>query len=398
MVKPAFTRTVNPLQFEALDPKRFEDLVRQLLYDFRPWRLLEPTGRLGTDDGFDVRGWEVEDNAMADATNDQEEDAAPRAAGDMMWLIQCKREREIGPTKLLGYLNVLAKEDVASLHGIIFAACADFSKRARDGFRSWCIEHGLREFFLWGKAELEDALFQSKNDRLLFAYFGLSLTIRRRSEQARLRSQTTIKRKLKRSIEGKFAILIRDVVDSNYPYTEGRENTFAWWVFASPRLTFRGLECKNRRYFAYIDDDLTHWDYANAFNDAQLGQHADPWRGHLSDDYPAESRMELVQFWDALPPRNKAWLTVWGVIPFDAILEVDEIGDDLTTHPHIYVTADTAASRPFEFDYPLLSFADSWAGAEADPARETRIQKFPAKFRKPLPFDPAEGKQDDEPT
>jgi hypothetical protein len=54
-----YTRTVNPLQFDALEPKRFEDLERQLLYDFRVWRKLEPTGRMGSDDGFDARGWEM---------------------------------------------------------------------------------------------------------------------------------------------------------------------------------------------------------------------------------------------------------------------------------------------------------------------------------------------------
>ena len=38
------TKTLNPLHFEDLEPHRFEDLVRQLAYDFRNWRSLEPTG------------------------------------------------------------------------------------------------------------------------------------------------------------------------------------------------------------------------------------------------------------------------------------------------------------------------------------------------------------------
>ena len=40
------TKTINPLHFEDLDPHRFEDLVRQHIYDFKNWRSLEPTGRL----------------------------------------------------------------------------------------------------------------------------------------------------------------------------------------------------------------------------------------------------------------------------------------------------------------------------------------------------------------
>ena len=45
------TRTYNPLPFTELEPKRFEDLVRQLVYDFRPWRRLEATGRSGSSTG-----------------------------------------------------------------------------------------------------------------------------------------------------------------------------------------------------------------------------------------------------------------------------------------------------------------------------------------------------------
>jgi hypothetical protein len=52
------TRTLNPLPFHDLEPRRFEDLIRQLAYDFRPWLRLEATGRAGSDEGFDVRGIE----------------------------------------------------------------------------------------------------------------------------------------------------------------------------------------------------------------------------------------------------------------------------------------------------------------------------------------------------
>ncbi len=35
-MKPNATRTYNLLPFQDLEPKRFEDLIRQLVYDFRP--------------------------------------------------------------------------------------------------------------------------------------------------------------------------------------------------------------------------------------------------------------------------------------------------------------------------------------------------------------------------
>ena len=48
------TRTLNPLPFNDLEPHRFEDLVRQLVYDFRPWKKLEALGRSGDDEGIDT--------------------------------------------------------------------------------------------------------------------------------------------------------------------------------------------------------------------------------------------------------------------------------------------------------------------------------------------------------
>src|SRR5262249_59580894 len=42
--KPAPTLTTGPLHLEDLEPHRFEDLVRRLIYDFRSWRQLEAIG------------------------------------------------------------------------------------------------------------------------------------------------------------------------------------------------------------------------------------------------------------------------------------------------------------------------------------------------------------------
>ena len=52
------TKNMNPLHFEDLEPHRFEDLVRQLIYDFKQWKSLEATGRTGSDEGMDIRAIE----------------------------------------------------------------------------------------------------------------------------------------------------------------------------------------------------------------------------------------------------------------------------------------------------------------------------------------------------
>ena len=48
------TKTTNPIHFEDLDPKRFEDLVRELTYDFRDWQTIEATGTGA--DGWEIKG------------------------------------------------------------------------------------------------------------------------------------------------------------------------------------------------------------------------------------------------------------------------------------------------------------------------------------------------------
>src|SRR5258708_39815412 len=100
------SRTIGSLHFEDLDPHRFEDLVRQLIYDFRQWSALEPTGRSGSDDGFDARGWELvpseaggSENEPRDADEETESDDTMIDAA-RMWRIRCKRQKEIGAGKL----------------------------------------------------------------------------------------------------------------------------------------------------------------------------------------------------------------------------------------------------------------------------------------------------------
>src|ERR1700726_4616698 len=103
---PTTTRTLNPLPFDSLEPRRFEDLIRQLAYDFRRWRVLEATGRSGSDESFDVRGWEGVNEEIADRDDDDDAEQDTVSFGeDRLWLIQGKREKSIGPTKLAGYVD-----------------------------------------------------------------------------------------------------------------------------------------------------------------------------------------------------------------------------------------------------------------------------------------------------
>jgi hypothetical protein len=251
MVTP--TRTIGPLHLEDLDPHRFEDLVRQLLYDFRDWRSLEATGRSGRDEGFDARGWEAIARTPIDAPNEPEEDEVVEFLDDRLWLIQCKREKNIGPKKLIGYLDDIPKEERGNLYGVVFVAASEFSKAARDGFRTRTRELGLREAYLWGRAEIEDQLFQPKNDHLLFAYFGVSLQVRRRTLKMEVRARLAMKRKAKRLLATYQPVLFRDATDERYPYLHedkalSRYDRGRWFVWEVEECKSDGVHVRTRRH------------------------------------------------------------------------------------------------------------------------------------------------------
>jgi hypothetical protein len=132
------SRTTNPLHFEDLEPHRFEDLVRQLIYEFKAWKSLEATGRSGSDEGFDVRGFEVVDTistAESDLEEEKDEENQDVAPPDRLWLIQCKRERAISPKKLGKYSGDI-KDSGIDLRLWLFTA-------STYAFRNSASKHGV---------------------------------------------------------------------------------------------------------------------------------------------------------------------------------------------------------------------------------------------------------------
>jgi hypothetical protein len=136
-----------------------------------------------------------------------------------------------------------------------------------------------------------------------------------------------------------------------------------------------------RRHFAFVDEDNEHWDCANALNESALGSWDDPWRGRSDDQ---DEHRELRIFWNSLEPDKKAWFEVTGVIKLEDILEVDEIGDEITEHPHIFVRC-FSDDNPFSDGFAKIETISSSAQEDVQPLLATRIVKFPEQFRKPFP-------------
>jgi hypothetical protein len=396
------TRTLNPLPFNDLEPHRFEDLVRQLAYDFRNWRSLEPTGRLGADDGYDARGFEIVDSEV---TEQEEEDGTKErdeiVLNDRLWQIQCKREKTITPAKIDKYLGEMIPIGADVPYGVIFAAPCEFSKQTRDVFQQKLRDKGVQEFYLWGRADLEDMLIQPKNDHLLFAYFGISLVIRRRSAKAEITALLTTKRKAVRHLgaigqKSYQTVLVRDANAKGYPWIEkGGVDAFrkepSWKMYNFVGHSHDGIRLLMRKYYAYKETDpktseLSKWDFSEEINLALV--HEDYWNNPKKDDDNPNYRGHTFQQ-NSMQKENRAYFETEAIIPYERIIEIDNLGDPHAQHPHIFV--DMRGGSWFEYTEDYLRPEDNWGTSHHiyEKHEKLRVKFYPEKFpkveEKPLP-------------
>jgi hypothetical protein len=398
------TKTIHSLPFDQLEPKRFEDLIRQLAYDFRTWRALEATGSSGTDDSYDIRGYETVMTGEPTEPDeiDEVENSEATEIMDRLWLIQCKREKEIGPSKLIGYVNAIPIAETEKLHGVIIAASCNISKVARDQFVDRCRMLGLSECYIWSRAEIEDMLFQPKNDGLLFAYFGISLTIRRRSVATRIRSRLSTKRKLIRALGSGELLginaLFLDPEEESYPYVQDestQSSELPWRVHRVERHHPRGIIVVARMHVAYLHDDRVHWDVADKFNhDTEV--HWNPWADDAEKASLYKTRQALSNIQAQWPRHNHATATITCLLEYSDIIEVDKDGDPMFSGPIIYVAMKDGKIPYTSVRCELVSdriVGDTQEGRPPELLHEkaqlilqdtntNRIEKFPQEYRR----------------
>ena len=395
------TKTLNPLPFEHLEPRRFEDLVRQLAYEFKNWRTLEATGRSGSDEGYDIRGWEIVPDAdTPEPSDDDERELAVDTPmeNDREWLFQCKREKSIGPTKLGKIIDEIGMDTLGNLYGLVFACSCDLSKKSRDVFRAKCREAGISECLIWSRGELEDMLFQPKNDGLLFAYFGISLKIKRRSLKTALRARLATKRKAKRAFgDGDYLyqpILLRDPEDEKYPYLSGDldRKEHRWLVRSISGSHPLGVDIQFQKFRAFLDEDGVDWDIADAYNEADH-HHEDRWQDY---EEKQELSSEIHGFcYDKIDKKCQGTLIVNGLLRFEDIIEIDPDGDPVFRGPHVYVSFSDNRPPVYQFNacltVPEISEKnDDDMFVKVAEKRElilpnkidNRVKVFPKKFRK----------------
>lgn len=373
------TRTYGPIHFEDLDPHRFEDLVRELIYDYKDWMSIEATGRSGSDDGFDIRAYE---RAVADRSNADDESNEEAPTGHPMegnrWMIQGKREHTIGPQMIR---DILADVDAGDPpYGYILAASANFSKKSYDLFRTELQQKGVMEFYLWGKAELEDMLHLPKNDRILFTFFGISLVSKRRSAVAEVRSIVATKNKLMRVLGDDQtlhqSVLVRDLKDPHYPFEDECPDFLAsprWKEYIVVGHHPLGLRVRIGEYFASFDRDKQTWDSTRAVDLLNRQVVDDESRKAASD-----TRSLVEETWKFYPRANQAILQVDCLLRYSDIALVDEKGDVAFEFPHLYA-AFSRKQGPFDGGWNTLK-----SGGIEFPVTEDwkRVAIFPKTFKR----------------
>ena len=378
MTRSRITKTLGPIHFEDLDPHRFEDLVRELAYDFKNWQNIEATGRGGNDDGFDIRAYEHQGTEAAE--NDEAitgEDSTHPMEG-RVWMFQCKREKEIGPTKVASIITEGIDPKIPP-YGYILAAPANFSKASYDRFREELRTLGVMEFYLWGRAELEDMLHLPKNDHILFTFFGISLVSRRRSRATEIRAVVSNKNKLLRLLgqdPRHSPVLLRDTKDVHYPY-QNQYNDFKvrprWKEYPVVEIHPAGLIVEVAKFFGFYDTSKKEWDYSNAVN---LVRRQVDQEERVKKD---EIRQNVEGFWEFFQKSNQAMFVVEGHVKLDSIAVIDGEGDSLYKFPHIYI--DFEADRgPFAGFYEYLEINQHGRKSTED---LKRTKKFPSTFTSP---------------
>ncbi len=375
MPKPKITRTYGPIHFEDLDPHRFEDLVRELIYDYKDWQSIEATGRSGNDGGFDVRAYEKVGTPSQSRDEDEEQEEAHPMSGNL-WMIQGKREKELGPKRVKEILIDVDSKN--SPYGYILAASANFSKDSYDVFREELRKKGVTEFYLWGKAELEDMLHLPKNDRILFAFFGISLVSKRRSRATEIRQVVINKNKLYKIFgEGTDfykSVLLRDSKDSKYPYKadyKDFEKHPRWREYKAIDYHPSGLIVALRKNFAYVDIKKKEYDYIEVVNLIYKESDSQEVRNKQQID-----RGKIENFWEYLPRHNQATYFRNGLIRYDEMLVIDDKGDNSHKFPHIFVDYNFRTG-PIAGSYEYLELGEKKSISLKD---FKRVNKFPKKF------------------
>jgi hypothetical protein len=313
MSKP--TRTTNPLHFEDLDPRRFEDLALALVYRLRNWEDIHHDGRTGSDDGVDIRAIErLVDGSLRH------------------WFVQCKRYQSFASSHAKTVVDeALAKASEPPNILLLVLGC-DVTLTTRTDYETYAAMKGVETVILWTSAKLEAMLYAEHTD-LLFSFFGVSLARIERTRENNVKRGLTIKRKLTRLIpQGKVPnLIIRSIDDEAYPNADAAPNgrISSWFQVEFGGHYHNGIGVIINIKMIIIDRETGKWS--------------------IIDDSEPQIRAANFKYEEVIDTTHYELVKVFtiGRIPFRNIFEIDEEGDEHYPFIHLYCRyAD--AGMPYE--------------------------------------------------
>jgi hypothetical protein len=216
----------------------------------------------------------------------------------------------------------------------------------------------------------------------MFAFFGISLTSRRRSRTTTIRSAVNVKNKLRRVLGDNptlKTVLLRDLQDIHYPYDDEYKDFKKlprWKEFSVVEFHPLGLIVSVARHYAYINKQKAEWDFTKAVNNIT------PVQGHHRPHSSGENEElgnAVKGFWQQLPRTQRCTAVDNRLIRFDAIEFIDDKGDTEYDCPHLFVEFQ-GERGPFAGGIQYLEInehhSESLEGLK-------RIEVFPKRFPKP---------------
>lgn len=247
-------------------------------------------------------------------------------------------------------------------------------------FREELRKRGVMEFHLWGRAALEDALHQPRNDRILFTFFGISLVTRRRTRATVIRAIVARKNKLMRILDElrHQPILLRDTNDTHYPNSskyDDFDKKPRWRAYSVQTLSPQGLILNVHKYFAYLDESQAEWDIAEAIDLAARPE---------GEDQELRASMRKLHdsveaFWHFFPRARRATYVENGLVRFEDMAVIDGKGDSKFEFPHVYVEFHGQFGPFFGF----REYLTRHEGKRHRPEDLKRVKRFPLVFDAP---------------
>jgi hypothetical protein len=191
-------------------------------------------------------------------------------------------------------------------------------------------------------------------------------------------------------------VLVRDVNAKSYPHIErGEKNEDfrkkpRWKKYHFVGHDHNGIRLLTQKFHAYREIDpqtgkLLKWDYSNEYNMALV--QGDYWNTPKDD---TNVHYRSYAFSQKIDKVNRAYFETEAVIPYERIIEIDNLGDPIARCPHIFLDVSKNDSW-FEHRESFLRPGDN-LGSQAlvhDKEEKLRIKYFPNKFpkaaRDPLP-------------